>query len=107
MYQTFNVSGPEEKYQLNIGEGEGSAGYERLISHNNGHPFTTHDYDNDGRSGNCAQSWGGGWWHNDCAYTFLNGLHGNYHFRWYDRGNRPLSSSEMKIRPKSCSLNKD
>ena len=107
VYQTFSVAGSDEKYQLNIGEGEGSAQYQYLISYQNGHPFSTRDYDNDGASGSCAQSAGGGWWYNNCAFIDLNGRHGTSSFRWYDRGNRPLSSSEMKIRPKSCSLNKD
>ena len=107
VYQTFSVAGPEEKYQLNIGEGEGSAGYERLISIHNGRSFSTHDYDNDAWSGNCAQSYGGGWWYNSCFQIHLNGPHGTSKFTWYDGTVRPLASSEMKIRPKSCSLNKD
>ena len=108
VYQTFSVAGSDEKYQLNVGEGEGSAGYERFISYHNGHSFSTHDYENDDHSStNCAQSRGGGWWYNACTFIFLNGRHGNYYFRWYDGTSRPLSSSEMKIRPKSYSLNKD
>ena len=105
VYQTFSVAGSDEKYQLNIGEGEGSAGYEELMSSDNGRSFSTHDYDNDLLdSGNCAQS-RGGWWFNSCSYTSLNG---GPHGVWYDgSANRYLSSSEMKIRPKSCSLNKD
>ena len=101
VYQTFSVAGSDEKYQLNVGEGEGSAGYERLIYHN-GHSFSTHDYDNDGHSSNCAQALGGGWWYTSCLTINLNGYRGSY-FYW----NVQLSSSEMKIRPKSCSLNKD
>ena len=108
VYQTFSVAGSDEKYQLNVGEGEGSAGYEELISYYNGHPFSTHDSDNDEwNSVNCAQNHGGGWWYNSCALINLNGLHGTTNFRWHDGTSRPLSSSEMKIRPKSCSLNKD
>ena len=105
VYQTFSVAGPEEKYQLNIGEGEGAAGYERLILYHNGHPFSTHDYDNDNNGGNCAQTYGGGWWFNNCHRIHLNGLRGTVGFMWDGVGH--LASSEMKIRPKSCSLNKD
>ena len=107
VYQTFSVAGSDEKYQLNIGEGEGSTGYERLISYHNGHYFSTHDYDNDDWSSNCALSRGGGWWYNVCALLNLNGQHGTGYFLWYDGTTRLLASSEMKIRPKSCSLNKD
>ena len=108
MYQTFSVAGPEEKYQLNVGEGEGSAGYEELISYHNGHSFSTYDYDNDAASSSCAQYYGGGgWWYNACFHILLNGAHGSIYFRWYGETTMPLSSSEMKIRPKSCSLNKD
>ena len=45
VYQTFSVSGSDETYQLNIGEGEGSAGYEGLISAHSGHSFSTTDSD--------------------------------------------------------------
>ena len=105
VYQTFRVAGSDDKYSLEIGEGEGPGTLDGMAYHN-GRPFTTHDHDNDARNNNCAVGYGGFWFGN-CAHAFLNGPHGG-RFKWYDGSAwRALSSAEMKIRPKSCLANKD
>ncbi|CAG2239980.1 unnamed protein product [Mytilus edulis] len=41
------------------------------MDYNNGRHFTTYDHDNDGSSGNCANT-EGAWWHGSCSYVYLN-----------------------------------
>ena len=36
--------------------------------------FSTKDSDNDKSGGNCAASYGNGWWFNACHYSNLNGI---------------------------------
>jgi len=38
----------------------------------NGKQFSTLDSDNDAWSGNCAVSWGCGWWYEMCSTSILN-----------------------------------
>ena len=68
--------------------------------------FTTKDHDNDKQSYNCALSYKGAWWYNDCYSSHLNGLYRNgandvEGVVW--RGWKPdfynLKGSEMKMRP--------
>lgn len=57
------------------------------------------DRDNDKRSGsNCAVSYSGGWWHNDCFNAKLTGQHtatreniGGKSIRYYHGGERGTS----------------
>lgn len=49
---------------------------------NNGMPFSTYDRDNDNAANhlsyvNCAMWAKGGWWHNSCQNSNLNGLYGD------------------------------
>ena len=48
---------------------------EDCLSYHNGMMFTTKDNDNDKNSGNCAASYGNGWWYNNCHNTNLNGIY--------------------------------
>lgn len=68
-------------------------------------PFTTFDKDNDNwDSVNCAVWAKGGWWHNNCQNTCLNGLYGDDRYgkgvNWEDWKtlDYSLKSSVMKVR---------
>ena len=109
-YQTFRVAGASDKYQLTIGEAEGSYETDAMAYHNN-QMFSTYDNDNDQYSGSCSLLQQGGWWYNGCFYANLNGPHtlpdtpGNARLLWNDSSNFiDLSSVEMKIRVKHCQL---
>ena len=104
VYPTFRVTGSDDKYRLEIGEGEGP-GTRDAMAYHNGKPFTTSDHDNDDRSSNCARAIRGGWWYSDCHHSALTAYHG-YVYTWYDGYGiwSTLSNSEMKIRPKTCSV---
>lgn len=71
---------------------------------NNGQPFTTYDRDNDNYKGNCAVWAKGGWWHNGCQNSCLNGLYRDSGYaqgvNWEDWKNLKYSfkSSLMKVR---------
>jgi len=64
--------------------------------------FSTHDYDNDQSGGsNCAKSYGGGWWFNDCGNSCLNGPYmANYSRVWNTSDNNlpTFKIIEMKIK---------
>ena len=93
-YQTFRISGPENKYRLTVGGGSGD-GSDGLAYHN-GQNFSTYDRDNDSSGGNCAYGWKGGWWYTRCQQSTLNGQP----LSW--RGT--YTNSVMMIRSKTCSL---
>ncbi|XP_028390977.1 uncharacterized protein LOC114515854 [Dendronephthya gigantea] len=76
-YGKFTVADKSDKYRLNIGNYSGDAG--DSLAYHNKMQFTTKDSDNDPRSnGNCAITFRGAWWYNDCHRSNLNGvyLHG-------------------------------
>ena len=75
-YSDFRVGNAETSYRMDIDKNTyyGDAGNSFL--YHSGHPFTTRDHDNDGMtSGNCAQTFKGGWWYNQCLSCNLNGLY--------------------------------
>ena len=81
-YDSFHVGTPSTNYRLTIGGyqnwGIGVAGdsMTRSGSSNlNGMQFTTRDRDNDRNGGNCAVSYQGAWWYNNCYHSNLNGLY--------------------------------
>ncbi|XP_061190066.1 fibroleukin-like [Saccostrea echinata] len=79
LYDRFSVSNETEKYQLLLeGPATGTLGDSMINTEypNNAMPrmyFSTADRDYDKTGGNCALSWGGGWWFNACSDAFLNG----------------------------------
>ena len=113
-YQTFRVAGASDKYQLTVGEAEGSYETDAMAYHNN-QMFSTYDNDNDRSSSSCSFLHQGGWWYNGCYHANLNGphtvpatpgIHTTYaRLIWGDGSNIiDLSSAEMKIRVKQCQL---
>ena len=75
-YSNFRLGNAETKYRMDIDPYvyHGDAGNSFL--YHNGRPFTTRDKDNDAMdSGNCAQSFKGGWWYDKCLASNLNGLY--------------------------------
>ena len=86
-----------------MGSYSGTAG-DSLNSYHNNMAFSTKDRDN-GRAGNCAVSYTGAWWYNNCLYSNLNGkyLGDKVDARgvtWYHFSTKYLSLkfSEMKLR---------
>eukprot|EP00794_Sanderia_malayensis_P020452 gene20452-22468_t len=74
-------------------------------------PFSTYDNDNDAATWNCAASWKGGWWHNDCFFANLNNDYYNasvpqshtpstmsWVSQWTDLKFGRIIYSEMKLR---------
>jgi len=72
-YWTFQIGDEAtDKYRLDVDGYSGDVSdplqrpYMPGIWHN-GMMFTTYDADNDNNADNCAQSYNGGWWFNNCA----------------------------------------
>ena len=103
-YNHFSVESATKEYQLSVNgyAGKVSFGSERdpftgtgRIA--NGMRFTTYDNENDREPNiNCAATWLGGWWHNDCYRMNINRQPPEY-----EHPNKALFT-EMKIRPKDC-----
>jgi hypothetical protein len=71
-YGIFSVAGEAEKYKVQFGGYQGTAG--DALAFHNGQRFTTFDADNDLWSGgNCAVTYKGGWWYRGCHGANLNG----------------------------------
>ena len=108
-YQTFRISGPENKYILTVGGGTGD-GSDALVYHN-GQYFSTYDRDNDKWSSNCAYNLQGGWWYRNCYASNLNGRHQRSGLPGVSRDGQLLrwssvtyTNSVMMIRSKICGL---
>ena len=109
-YQTFRISGPENKYRLTVSGGTGD-GSDALAYHN-GQYFSTYDRDNDGwGGGNCAYKFQGGWWYRSCHNSNLNGRHQMSGLPGVDQRGQLLrwsvevyTSSVMMVRSKTCGL---
>uniref|UniRef100_K1Q0Y6 Angiopoietin-related protein 6 n=1 Tax=Magallana gigas TaxID=29159 RepID=K1Q0Y6_MAGGI len=106
-YSSFTVADVTDNYRIQVSGYTGDAGntLERNCYYcNNGQPFTTYDRDNDNYKGNCAVWAKGGWWHNGCQNSCLNGQYGDSRYgqgvNWEDWKNLKYSfkSSLMKVR---------
>ena len=107
-YNHFQVAGPEQNYKLNASEFNTSTMYDILMGFH-GNPFSTHDRDNDGWAGSCAELNKGGWWYPPTCFSD-KGLNLN---KEYEDGGLEwkrsiyaaavnVKSIEMKIRPSTC-----
>ncbi|XP_037736492.1 angiopoietin-related protein 6 isoform X3 [Chelonia mydas] len=78
-YADYNLFGLEDEskgYRLRLGSYTGTAG-DAMTSNNpstvhDNMKFSTKDLDQDTYSGNCASSYGGGWWYSACYSAQLN-----------------------------------
>ncbi|XP_053086134.1 microfibril-associated glycoprotein 4-like isoform X4 [Pangasianodon hypophthalmus] len=110
-YSSFSIDSEADGYKLHIsGFINGGAG--DSLATNNGQKFSTFDKDQDSYGGgNCAKSYLGAFWYNQCHHANPNGIYlwgkdgtifaiGNvwYHWKGYDNG---LKFIAMKIRPVS------
>jgi len=103
-YRVFNISGSEDNYRIQFGGYSGDAG--DSLKYHRGREFSTYDQDHDLKTdGNCAETFRGAWWYNDCLHSNLNGEYGNPEwgqgvnwFDWLSLG-YPLKFTEMKISP--------
>ena len=97
-YRYFTVHSASTNYTLSVGGYLGTAGDSMVGGHSlSGMQFTTHDRDNDRRSGNCAVVYQGAWWYNNCHWANLNGKYlrgGNdcASARWHTFNNAAHSS---------------
>ncbi|KAF1373415.1 hypothetical protein PFLUV_G00238630 [Perca fluviatilis] len=75
-YSSFSIDAESSGYTLHVsGFTDGGAG--DALSYQNGQKFSTFDKDQDSSPTNCARSYLGGFWYNDCHYTNPNGV-----YRW-------------------------
>ena len=119
-YQEFRVAGSQHLYRLHLRNGQGTAGIHDGMAYHNGQSFSTYDQDNDANGHNCAIIYGGGWWYKSCHEANLNGPHTarpqqpGQHAPTPNAGPITWGSTaggrvyypkvEMKIRPKTCSV---
>ncbi|XP_062581799.1 angiopoietin-1-like [Saccostrea cucullata] len=107
-YSTFYIGNEADKYRLTVSGYTGTAG-KSIHLHNNGMAFSTKDRDNHRYSGNCAVSYHGAWWYNNCHHSNLNGLYGQsgdsggqYPVWWHwKRKEEALKQTLMMIRHKN------
>ena len=74
-YEVFYVDGESDNYRVHVSLYSGSAGDSFLV--HNGMQLSTKDRDHDKSSGQCAVSYHGAWWYNNCHVSNLNGKYLN------------------------------
>ncbi|XP_031418077.2 microfibril-associated glycoprotein 4-like, partial [Clupea harengus] len=106
-YSSFAVGSEIEGYKLTVG-GFNNGGAGDSLAYHNGQKFTTFDKDQDSHSGNCADTFFGGYWYDECHVSNPNGLYlwGNtshsavgVNWRAFKGYHYSLKSITMKIRP--------
>jgi len=104
-YSTFVVLPEARNYKLQVAGYSGNAGYDKFgvdaLTYHSGQMFSTYDRDNDQwSSGNCAEYYGGGFWHNSCYYCGVNQSPA-VEFRWHGLpGGKQLQASRMWLQCK-------
>ncbi|WAR09634.1 FIBA2-like protein [Mya arenaria] len=105
-YSGFYIS-PPEQYNFNVDRRINSAGMSgsyllsdigdyRDINHQ---PFSTYDSDVDKwLYGNCARYYGGGWWYNRCAHSYLNEQYNTGGYYYSFQRYTTLKTSTMMLR---------
>ncbi|XP_038591634.1 microfibril-associated glycoprotein 4-like [Micropterus salmoides] len=107
-YSSFSIASECHGFKLSVsGFINGGAG--DSLTYHNGQKFSTFDKDQDSSSSNCARSYLGAFWYNNCHYTNPNGVYRWgadstlstigvewYHWKGYDYSLKAIS---MKIRP--------
>ena len=89
-------------YTLHVGEhllsGDPAVAAEDAFMYHDKMMFTTYDRDNDFSPDNCAQTQGGGFWYNDCAWCGVNTKRGSTDdFRWWYWAHDPDSSLPLQL----------
>ncbi|BFZ20960.1 hypothetical protein BsWGS_23999 [Bradybaena similaris] len=100
-YSDFAVADELSKYQLSVGEYNGTAG--DSFTYHSGMKFSTYVSDNDVSAGNCASQARGAWWYGNCYSSNLNGQWGtgdNVKGVFWNSlsGTISLNSTEIKVR---------
>ncbi|XP_072023940.1 ficolin-2-like [Amphiura filiformis] len=109
LYASFVISDEATDYTLTLGAYIGGGAGDSFTYHD-GQAFTTRDEDNDANGGNCAVTYKGAWWYENCHNANLNGLYlngphstfaiGVNYYSW--KGHYySLAATEMKVRPAS------
>ena len=101
-YNKFAIGPAKDQYPLNISGFDGNRLTDPFESGHslNGMKFTSRDQDNDlNPSNNCAQYYGG-WWYHNCGYIYLNDDYNTMRINpsYYSK------FVEMKIRPQNCDI---
>lgn len=107
-YSSFSIDPESYGYALHVsGFSDGGAG--DAMTYQNNMKFSTFDKDQDTYGGNCAKTYLGAFWYNNCYYTNPNGV-----YRWgadstvhgvgvewiqWKGSNYSLKAISMKIRP--------
>ncbi|XP_032863032.2 fibrinogen-like protein 1-like protein [Tyto alba] len=99
-YNLFSVEDESQGYRLRLGAYSGTAGdamasNSAATMHDN-MKFSAKDLDQDTHSGNCASSYGGGWWYSACYSVRLN-IKGS--ITWGSLCNGNCKASAILIKP--------
>ncbi|XP_062447277.1 ficolin-1-like [Rhea pennata] len=106
-YESFKIFSERDNYKLSLGSFLlGTAGDSLSVHHMM--PFSTKDREQDPQSNQCATTYKGAWWFNDCLDSNLNGMYENGEQDTYaggiiwkaDKGYYySYKQTEMKFRP--------
>ncbi|NWI56926.1 FGL1L protein, partial [Calyptomena viridis] len=102
-YNLFSLEDESQGYQLRLGAHSGTAedamaSKGTTIMHDN-MKFSTSDRDQDTSTGNCASSYGGGWWYSACYSVRLNYKGG---LTWGSLCSGNCRASAILIKPVTC-----